>query len=118
MLVLFHKEVALSVLALLAARLAWRLTHVLPQLAAHLPDWKKIAARFVHLCFYALMFAMPVTAWLMSSAGTRALGPLFQPLADIIVRVRTALPFTDRFQEAFRRHTINITNCNSLGAHT
>jgi cytochrome b561 len=68
MLILFHKEVGLSVLALLAARLAWRLTHVLPQLAAHLPDWQKIAARFVHLCFYALMFALPITGWLMSSA--------------------------------------------------
>ena len=69
MLILFHKEVGLSVLALLAARLAWRLTHVLPQLAAHLPDWQKIVARFVHLCFYALMFALPMTGWLMSSAA-------------------------------------------------
>jgi len=69
MLILFHKEVGLSVLALLAVRLAWRLTHVLPQLAAHLPDWQKIVARFVHLCFYALMFALPMTGWLMSSAA-------------------------------------------------
>ena len=29
----------------------------------------KIAARFVHLCFYALMFALPMTGWLMSSAA-------------------------------------------------
>jgi cytochrome b561 len=69
MLILYHKEVGLLVLALLAARLAWRLTHVLPQLAADLPDWQKIAARFVHLCFYALMFALPMTGWMMSSAA-------------------------------------------------
>jgi cytochrome b561 len=68
-LILLHKEFGLSVLALLAVRLAWRLTHVLPQLAAHLPDWQKVTARFVHLCFYALMFALPVTGWLMSSAA-------------------------------------------------
>jgi len=67
-LILYHKEVGLLVLVLLAARLAWRLTHILPQLAADLPDWQQIAARFVHLCFYALMFALPMTGWLMSSA--------------------------------------------------
>ncbi|NRO99437.1 cytochrome b [Paraburkholderia sp. NMBU_R16] len=69
MLILYHKEIGLSVLVLLAVRLAWRLTQILPQLVDHLPDWQKIAARFVHLSFYALMFALPVTGWLMSSAA-------------------------------------------------
>jgi cytochrome b561 len=69
MLILYHKEFGMLVLVLLAARLAWRVTHILPQLVAHLPDWQKIAARFVHLSFYALMFALPMTGWLMSSAA-------------------------------------------------
>lgn len=68
-LILYHKEVGLLVLVLFVVRLAWRVTQILPQLVAHLPDWQKIAARFVHLCFYALMFAMPVSGWLMSSAA-------------------------------------------------
>ncbi len=68
-LILYHKEIGLSVLVLLPVRLAWRLTQILPQLVAHLPAWQQIAARFVHLCFYALMFALPVTGWLMSSAA-------------------------------------------------
>lgn len=66
MLILYHKEFGMLVLGLLAARLAWRVTHILPQLVARLPDWQKIAARFVHLSFYALMFALPMTGWLMS----------------------------------------------------
>jgi cytochrome b561 len=28
-----------------------------------------VIARFVHLCLYGLMFALPVTGWLMSSAA-------------------------------------------------
>jgi cytochrome b561 len=68
-LILYHKEVGLLVLILLAVRLSWRLTQVLPLLVAHLPDWQKIAARFVHLSFYSLMFALPMTGWLMSSAA-------------------------------------------------
>ncbi|GAB3465042.1 cytochrome b [Massilia terrae] len=68
-LILLHKEFGLLVLLLFAVRLAWRITQILPQLVAHLPDWQKVAARFVHLCFYALMFALPVSGWLMSSAA-------------------------------------------------
>src|ERR1700730_8527769 len=69
MLVLYHKEFGLLVLVLLATRLAWRVTHILPRLVEHLPDWQKIAARFVHLSFYALLFALPMTGCLMSSAA-------------------------------------------------
>lgn len=68
-LILYHKEFGLLILVLLVTRLAWRVTNILPQLVAHLPDWQQIAARFVHLCFYALMFALPMTGWLMSSAA-------------------------------------------------
>lgn len=68
-LILVHK--ALGMLALLAVvlRLAWRVGNVLPRLVAGLPDWQQVAARFVHLALYGLMFALPVTGWLMSSAG-------------------------------------------------
>ncbi len=68
-LVLCHKEFGLLVLALLATRLAWRVAQTLPRLVEDLPDWQNIAAQFVHLSFYALLFALPVTGWLMSSAA-------------------------------------------------
>jgi cytochrome b561 len=67
-LIIYHKELGLLALALAALRLAWRLANVLPRLVEHLPDWQQVAARFVHLAFYALMFALPLTGWLMSSA--------------------------------------------------
>lgn len=68
-LIFYHKAFGILVLMLLVPRLAWRLTQILPQLAAHLPDWQKIAAQFVHLSFYALMLTLPMTGWLMSSAA-------------------------------------------------
>ena len=68
-LILYHKEIGLLVLILVVARLGWRVTQVLPQLVAHLPDWQKITARFVHLCFYALLIALPISGWIMSSAA-------------------------------------------------
>lgn len=68
-LILFHKEVGMLILFLVFIRFIWRLNNVLPSLSVHLPDWQKITARFVHLCFYALMFSMPITGLMMSSAA-------------------------------------------------
>ena len=68
-LILYHKEAGMFALALAVLRLAWRVGDVLPRLVETLPDWQKLAARFVHLSFYALMLALPMTGWLMSSAG-------------------------------------------------
>jgi len=68
-LILYHKELGIVALALAALRLGWRVGNALPQLVEELPDWQKVAARFVHLCFYAMMFALPVTGWIMSSAA-------------------------------------------------
>jgi cytochrome b561 len=68
-LILYHKEFGVLALALATLRLAWRVTNALPRLVENLPDWQKVVARFVHLCFYGLMFALPVTGWLMSSAA-------------------------------------------------
>jgi cytochrome b561 len=69
LLILYHKELGMLALVLFVVRLAWRVTNILPQLVEELPEWQKVTARFVHLCFYALMFALPMTGWLMSSAA-------------------------------------------------
>ena len=68
-LILYHKDLGMLALGLVILRLAWRVTSVLPRLVEHLPEWQKVAARFVHLCLYALMIALPVSGWLMSSAA-------------------------------------------------
>jgi len=67
--ILWHKELGMLALVLALSRLSWRVTNVLPRLVEHLPDWEKVAARFVHLTFYGLMLALPISGWLMSSAA-------------------------------------------------
>jgi len=68
-LIIAHKEIGILVLWLAALRFAWRFGDGLPSPVRDMPEWQKVAARFVHLCFYALMFALPITGWLMSSAA-------------------------------------------------
>jgi cytochrome b561 len=68
-LVIYHKELGILAFVLLAMRLSWRLTQTLPRLVENLPEWQKIAARFVHLSFYGLLIALPLSGYLMSSAA-------------------------------------------------
>jgi len=68
-LILAHKQLGVFAFMFAALRLAWRAAQPLPALADGLPRWQQFAARFVHLCLYGLMLALPLTGWLMSSAA-------------------------------------------------
>lgn len=68
-LILVHKAVGMLAFAIALLRLGWRLRNALPALVEGLPMWQQVLARLVHLVFYALLFALPLTGWLMSSAG-------------------------------------------------
>jgi cytochrome b561 len=67
--ILVHKALGMGALFAVILRLLWRWANVLPGLVEGLPEWQQVAARFVHLAFYALMFAVPLTGWMLNSAG-------------------------------------------------
>ena len=64
-----HKPIGLTILALTAGRIAWRLLHRPPPLPAHTPAWERAAAHATHWVLYLLMIAMPVTGWVMVSGA-------------------------------------------------
>lgn len=63
-----HKSVGITILALAAIRLAWRLFDRPPP-PPPMPRWQRVASRATHWAFYVLLFAMPLTGWMMSSAS-------------------------------------------------
>jgi cytochrome b561 len=65
-----HKSFGITILALAVIRLGWRWIERPPPLPP-MPRWQAIAARFNHWALYALLFALPITGWLMSSAANR-----------------------------------------------
>lgn len=70
-----HKSIGLTVLALALARIAWRLSHKPPPLtAAGTAPLEHRLAGAVHFLLYALMVVMPMSGWIMSSAGKSPLG--------------------------------------------
>ncbi len=63
-----HKSFGITILALAILRLGWRLAHPPPPWPPTMPKWQVIGARVSHWGFYALLFLMPITGWLASSA--------------------------------------------------
>ncbi len=64
----WHKWAGVTILALSALRLLWRLTHR-PPADPPMPAWQKAAAHATHLGLYALFFAVPLIGWAYSSAA-------------------------------------------------
>jgi cytochrome b561 len=62
-----HISVGLTVLLLVLVRIGVRLTHPAPPLPAAMSAPEKLAANAVHLLFYLLMLALPLTGWAMVS---------------------------------------------------
>jgi cytochrome b561 len=63
-----HKSFGMTVLMLALLRVLWRLTHPAPPLPESMTRFERYAARGTHFAFYVLLFAMPLTGWMMSSA--------------------------------------------------
>jgi cytochrome b561 len=63
-----HKSFGITILALAIIRLAWRWLNPTPPLPSTLKSWERAVARWTHALLYALLFAMPLTGWMMSSA--------------------------------------------------
>ena len=64
-----HKSVGMTVLLLAVVRLLWRMGHPPPPHPATMPRWQRLASSGVHGLLYGLLFALPVSGWLMSSAS-------------------------------------------------
>jgi cytochrome b561 len=63
-----HKSFGITILALAILRLLWRRLNDTPELPDTLKPYERFLARFVHSALYVLLFAMPLSGWMMSSA--------------------------------------------------
>jgi cytochrome b561 len=84
-LILVHKEIGIAAFALVCGRWAWRQINPLPRLEDTAPEWQKVAAIVVHLCFYALMLGLPLSGWIMSSYAGIPVWFLGRTLPDLVL---------------------------------
>ena len=83
----WHKWAGISVFVLVVVRLAWRITHRPPPLPAHMAPIERLAAHAGHHLLYLLMFAIPLSGWLMSSAkGFQTVWFGLLPIPDLLAK--------------------------------
>jgi len=81
----WHKWAGVTIFLFVMLRLSWRLLHRPPELPATMPAWQIKAAQATHTLLYLLMFAVPLSGWLMSSAkGFQTVYFGVLPLPDLL----------------------------------
>jgi cytochrome b561 len=63
-----HKSVGMTILVLAIVRLGWRFTHPAPALPIGMSRLERGLAHLSHIGLYGLLFLMPLSGWMMSSA--------------------------------------------------
>lgn len=64
-----HKSIGITILTLMIARLIWRFTNQPPPLPLDMKPAEKTASHITHMALYALMFALPISGWVMVSVS-------------------------------------------------
>lgn len=81
----WHKWTGVTVFLLALIRLAWRVTHQPPALPQSMPRLMQVAAHAGHHMLYMLMFLIPLSGWLMSSAkGFQTVWFGILPIPDLL----------------------------------
>jgi cytochrome b561 len=83
----WHKWAGVSAFLLALLRLLWRFSHRPPALPASLSKNLQLAAHAGHGLLYALMLAIPLSGWLMSSAkGFQTVWFGMLPIPDLLAK--------------------------------
>jgi cytochrome b561 len=65
----WHKSIGVTVLLLVVLRLIWRIANPPPAPLPGRPDWEHKLASLAHWLIYVLVFAVPLSGWLVSDAS-------------------------------------------------
>ena len=96
-----HKSFGLLVLALAFVRILW---HVITKKPKSLPShkrWEKILSHMVHGFLYLLLFALPLSGWVMSSAGDFNIKFFSLNMPDIVAKDEALFKLSHEMHEVF-----------------
>lgn len=83
----WHKWIGLTVLTLTLLRWAWRTLHPPPELPESVTPWERALAPWAHILLLVLLLALPISGWLMSSAGgVKVIWFGYLPMPDLVSR--------------------------------
>ncbi len=83
----WHKWAGVTLFLLAWLRLLWRFTHRPPALPGHMSPLERLVAHCGHALLYLLLFAIPLSGWLMSSAkGVQTVYFGLWPIPDLLTK--------------------------------
>lgn len=83
-----HKSIGILILLLTFLRVGLRLAYKAPP-EPPMPKWQALAAKALHLGFYVVMIALPLSGWLMVSTSAREI-PFFGIACPMRQKARAA----------------------------
>ena len=97
----WHKSIGVTILLLAVLRLGWRLGNPPPAPPAGTPHWERVLASLGHWALYALMFAVPLSGWLVSDSSKVPFKAFFLvPMPDFITADRALQEAAEDAHEA------------------
>jgi cytochrome b561 len=107
LLLLLHRSIGLTILAMMLLRLLWRAGHPPPPLPEHVASLERGLAHLTHILLYLVFIAMPLAGWVNSAAaghsvslfGLVAIPPLLpedERLAQWAIALHLAGQYLDR----------------------
>ncbi len=83
----WHKWAGVTAFVLVLVRISWRIAHHPPPLPWQMGKLQQMGAHLGHLALYALMIALPISGWLMSSAkGVQTVWFGVLPIPDLLAK--------------------------------
>ena len=64
-----HKSLGLTIWLLVLARLVWRALNPPPAEGANIPGWMRAASKVSHWLLYLVLFAMPISGYVLSATS-------------------------------------------------
>lgn len=111
-----HKSVGITILLLAMLRLGWRAMNPTPKAPLGQP-WEHRLARGAHVALYGLLFAMPLSGWMMSSAKNYPVSWFnLLPLPNLVPVSESIYEFMHETHEVLATTLIIVAAAHVLGA--